>query len=35
VLYVFLVRNTIEGDMPDRNVKALAVGSAFSSIADE
>ena len=29
---MFFVRNTIECDVPYRNVKALAVGSVFSSI---
>ena len=33
VLDVFFVRDTVEGDMPDRNVKALAMGSAFSLVA--
>jgi len=29
VLDVFFVRDTTEGDVPDRNVEALAVGSTF------
>ena len=29
VLDVFFVRDATEGDVPDRNVKALAVGSTF------
>ena len=32
VLDVFFVRDAIEGNMPNRNVKTLAVGSGFSSV---
>jgi hypothetical protein len=32
VLDVFFICDTIEGDMPDRNVEALAVGSVSSSV---
>ena len=32
MLDVFFIHDTMEGDMPDRNVKALAVGSTFSSV---
>jgi hypothetical protein len=35
VLDVFFIRDTIECDMPDRNVKALAVGTTFSSVTDQ
>lgn len=34
VLDVFFVRDTIERDMPDRNVKTLAVGSVFSLVTE-